>query len=548
VEEIMSTEGDRRAPGASRIPFEALVEVGGASGPSFEAQAVNISQDGMQLRTAYLPEAGQPLTCRFEAGPGESVLASGEVVWAKQAGKGGEFAIRFVDLDAESAEALRRMCGVEGNAPAATPGAKVRLHIDGLNSPMRARVKGTQRAEVTVGSDLGFLQVGKQLDLEDAESGSKRPARIDGVAVDVDPDSRVPQLVVTLRYADAQGDIEAARGAEPEVEESEEPEEAAPAQPRVSHADDLESVKRASGEVKGALARGAAKVGPAIAGFAQKAKTAFASLAAKTTNREASPPRRTTAPAPGGGLHASGRRVIRGEKTEEQEETTMTPKFRVTKRKVAIGGAVVLAAVLGVIALKKPSAPPAMANPTETSQTQAKHPPVAQAPKPVEPPPAIAQVPNTPPPGAGPVPVDDNTPSKDKPKGKPVKVTPFVHGAVGHGNVLTIKMDGMIEKIQGAAQPTGFTVHIPGRKSVEAAAPLASKDPRIAAVKVTNDANGAELTMSFKDGVPHYQVRAKGDTLEIVLAQPGKTADKKVAKKGDKAPKKKGHDKGPDKH
>jgi hypothetical protein len=90
----MSTE-DRRAPGTSRIPFDGLVEVGGAMGPSFEAQAINVSEDGMLLRTAYLPEAGQPLTCRFDAGPGESVLASGEVVWSQGAEKGGEFAIRF---------------------------------------------------------------------------------------------------------------------------------------------------------------------------------------------------------------------------------------------------------------------------------------------------------------------------------------------------------------------------------------------------------------------------------------------------------------------
>src|SRR5258708_449624 len=115
----MSTGGDRRTQGASRIPFEALVEVGGALGPSFEAQAVNISEEGMQLRTAYLPEQGQPLTCRFDAGPGQSVLASGEVIWTEQAGKGGEFGIRFTDMDPESIDVLRRMCGV-----AAEPGPR----------------------------------------------------------------------------------------------------------------------------------------------------------------------------------------------------------------------------------------------------------------------------------------------------------------------------------------------------------------------------------------------------------------------------------------
>src|SRR4051794_27055238 len=108
----MSGTEDRRAPGATRMPFDALVEVGGALGPSFEAQAVNVSEEGMHLRTAYLPEAGQPLTCRFDAGPNQSVLASGEVIWARGADKGGEFGIRFTDMDGESIDSLKRICGL----------------------------------------------------------------------------------------------------------------------------------------------------------------------------------------------------------------------------------------------------------------------------------------------------------------------------------------------------------------------------------------------------------------------------------------------------
>src|SRR5262245_31805202 len=98
----MSTESDRRAPGATRIPFDAMVEVGGALGPSFEARAVNLSEEGMHLRTAYLPEVGQPVTCRFDAGQGSVVVAAGEVLWNEDHGNGGEFGIRFTNLDAMS--------------------------------------------------------------------------------------------------------------------------------------------------------------------------------------------------------------------------------------------------------------------------------------------------------------------------------------------------------------------------------------------------------------------------------------------------------------
>ncbi len=94
-----------------------------------------------------------------------------------------------------------------------------------------------------------------------------------------------------------------------------------------------------------------------------------------------------------------------------------------------------------------------------------------------------------------------------------------------HGNVLRIKMDGEIEKIEGDGQPTGFTVVIPGRRSLEPAAPLAARDSRIASIRVTNDGSGAELTVAFKDGVPNYLVRAKGEVLEIVLAPTGGLSD-----------------------
>src|ERR1019366_3261411 len=217
AEEDMSTE-DRRAPGPSRIPFDGLVEVGGAMGPSFEAQAINISEDGMLLRTAYLPEPGPPLKCRFDAGPGGGVLASGEVVWSQGAEKGGEFAIRFTDMDPQSVEALKRACGIGADPlPPAQAGTKVRLHIEGLASPMRAKIKDAHTSEITVGSDLGFLQVGKHLELEDAQSGNKRPAAIDRVGVAGDPTWQLPQLVVTLRYEDVEAEASVPRAPAPSM-------------------------------------------------------------------------------------------------------------------------------------------------------------------------------------------------------------------------------------------------------------------------------------------------------------------------------------------
>jgi len=533
----MSTE-DRRAPGAPRIPFDGLVEVGGALGPSFEAQAVNLSEDGMLLRTAYMPEPGQPLTCRFDAGAGEGVLASGEVVWAQGAERGGDFAIRFTDMDAESVEAVKRACGIGTEAlPAAPAGSKVRLHIEGLASPMRAKIKDSHTGEVTVGSDLGFLQVGKQLELEDALSGAKRPASIDRVEVAVDPTSHVPQLIVTLRYADVAGSVEP-RGADRPVARQDRA--VAPGR----EPDDRASAEETSIKMKGALAHGIGRIGPALGRFAGRARTTLGLLAARRSlsGEDANSPRRITAPAPGGGLHAAGRRVVRGEPGIGGDDAPTKPRIAVTRRKAAIASAVMIAAVLGAIALKKSHHDPAVdasaaapqgsvATPVTTASAEAS----PALPFPTQPAPFAvnldAAAPTTAPAepaGAVASTEDEESPTRSAHR-KHGKVTPFGNGPVHHGNLLHLKMDGPIESIEGAQQPTGFAVKLPGRKSLEAAGPLAARDTRIAAIKVTNDTAGAELTLAFKDGVPNYQVRARGDTLVIALSQPG-SPDKTVAK------------------
>ncbi|HQK20694.1 MAG TPA: hypothetical protein PLJ27_24750, partial [Polyangiaceae bacterium] len=73
----MSQEIERRA-GGPRVPLHTLVEIGAGEGGSaaFEAESVNVTTAGMHLKTAYLPEVGEPLTCRFE-GAGTEVVVQG---------------------------------------------------------------------------------------------------------------------------------------------------------------------------------------------------------------------------------------------------------------------------------------------------------------------------------------------------------------------------------------------------------------------------------------------------------------------------------------
>ena len=521
------------------MPFDGLVEVGAALGPSFEAQAVNVSEEGIQLRTAYLPELGQPLTCRFDGGPNKTVLVAGEVVWSQGQAKGGEFGVRFTEMDGDSVDALKRICGVGANPPQVHAGSKVRLHIEGLASPMRAKIKDAHPTEVTVGSDLGFLQVGKQLELEDAQNGGKRPACIDRVEVAVDPTSNVPQLVVTLRYADVPAQADSVRGAAP----------AMPPSPQVAQAsDDLAAVEEASKQMKGALARNIARIGPAFERFARRAKTTVALIAQRRAQRvdESGAARRTTSMPPGGGLHASGRRVVRGESSPSLAEGSPAPKLQMTQRKAIVAGAVMMAAIAGALVLKKAHHEPEGAAATNAEGTASSPAGAASADLPGGPSPVSPNALAAAPPPADPAPLPATTPpapmaaaddgdSTGTSHKKHARVAPFGNGPVHHGNVLRLKMDGAIDSLEGAQQPTGFAVKIPGRRSIEAAGPLSARDSRIAAIKVSNDPAGAELTVAFKDGVPNYLVSAKGDTLVISLAPAGSTD--KLAKKDDKGAK-----------
>ena len=301
-----------------------------------------------------------------------------------------------------------------------------------------------------------------------------------------------------------------------------------------SKSDDLEAVEQASVQMKGFFARGLGRVGPAVRRFAERAKNTVTILGSRQSERwsETASVRRaqrTTAPAPGGGLHAAGRRVLRGQSSAAAVEAPAAPqKTALTKRRVALAGGVMIAAILGALALKKmhhePPGDTTAASASASAVASSAPPPVVASAAPIAPAPADS---TATPPAKSPVAENAETEAAHR---KHERVTPFANGPVHHGNILHLKMDGPVETIEGAQQPTGFAVKIPGRKSVEAAAPLAARDSRIATIKVSNDSAGAELTVAFKDGVPNYRVSAKGDTLVIALAPPGAAAPS-VAKK-----------------
>jgi hypothetical protein len=399
----MTQAEERRAEGQGRKSVETLVEVvGNEPGiPAFEAESVDVSARGMHLRTAYLPDEGAPLVCRFEE-QGREIVVEGVVAWRSEGARGGEFGVEFTALDARSVDALRELC--DGNvspgeadkasAPAEEPphgsGTKVRLHIDGLGSPMKARVRSGDPRRVQVGSNLEFLKVGRRLEIEDLERGGRRTAHIDSVNVAIDPESQVPQLVVALRYEGAEESTP-----EPSVADL----SGSDAHPRTLRipGDDV-STDRAPSRPDGQLEdegdrevealRGKLGVAATHAGEAAvsagKRMAALSSTAAgslsgwlreasskvvELSKRQKAPARRTTAPAPAGRVSVEGQRLRpqSGERVDAapdragrlaaaQGAFNSLPK----KKKLMIGGvgvAVMLATIVA-LATRHPTPPP----------------------------------------------------------------------------------------------------------------------------------------------------------------------------------------------
>jgi hypothetical protein len=607
---------ERRAKGAGRVAIETLVEIcGNEPGiPAFEAEALDVSARGMHLRTAYLPEEGAPLVCRFED-RGREIVVEGLVAWRKQSEKGGDFGVSFTALDSRSVEALKTLLrtgdddGAGKDSAEQSDGSRVRLHIEGLGSPMKARVRsGSGSQKIQVGSSLEFLKVGRRLEVEDVEGGSRRAALIDGVEVLINPKTSVPQLVVALRYEGAKEETpeptttdlgdrdEPAQGLRlsgdkvttdaGNASDDGDPEPSGD-QPDAStdEDDDLDAGISAATRTARKLGNAAESAGIVARDASTKAArwgaAAFQGLGKALggkiagMRKKAPEKRRSTAPAPDSVTSSEGRRL---RPQSGKSETPAGPaKKRPTPRHVAIGAAAaVLLGSVGAMALRGGSAstakaPEGAATPAVASAAA----PTAPAAAPIAPSvpgsPVVANVPlfgPTPlatlePAPLGPPPTGDAateealelaaakaaTPpeaedeefvdgpgdqgpgSSKKASGsgaKPEDVAPFGNGRMHLPTISRLRLDGAGSELRGQADATGFTVLIPGRKLMEQGAALAKRDPRIARVRTTNTPSGAQVRMTFKDGVPAYRVRLRRDFVEVLISAPEEKPKKAV--------------------
>lgn len=566
---------ERRDAAGHRVHFEALVAVGGTEG-GFEAESVDVSAQGMRLRTAYLPSVGDRLVCRFDGLSGELVV-EGEVLWASEKSRGGEFAVRFVDIDDETREALKQLCVLEDadeavRMPEERPtGARVRLHIEGLGSPMKARVKGGDRHEVSVGSNLEFLKLGRHVEMEDVDRGGKRDGFVDAVKVEVDPETSVPQLIVSLRFEGAQASAQpvaaaAAPAAAPASRK-------APASAKVEASGDDETSAKPTGdeEIDGfvenrfrtasaraakATGEAAMKIGPMLSGLGSGATRVWgralemvkqrreARSVAKANDR----PKRVTAPPPSGALKMDGRKLVR---ESDQDEAPPSLPTNNNRRKVLMAGSIVAALVVGGVVWSKsgdkaggePTRPVITAQDVQKNERKAELPPIPNAAATGDVPFFGATPMSTTEQVPMPAPVASGAPSaapgeaEEAAEEKPTIAKEFGEGEVPNAKAIKIKMDGPVAGITGEETEDGFVITVPERQSTMSATSLERKDKRFAQLQVTNKEGVVEIRARFKGTPPAYKVRAKNDRVEILLAGEAKqTASKNKKKPGAKKP------------
>ncbi|HQP35622.1 MAG TPA: hypothetical protein PLI95_10590, partial [Polyangiaceae bacterium] len=331
---------------------------------------------------------------------GKEVIVQGEVAWRNEEACGGDFGVRFSEVDAESLAALRGVVGettldepTEDDEPDAEPakvqrGTRVRLHIDGLASPMKARVRDATTGELLVGSNLEFLKLGRPLELENIDADDKRGARIERVNIEVDPASRIPQLVVSLRYLDGPADeLEApAPAAAPKSQKRPDSTRVVAAEDReeaIDEDEDDEELARKAGRSE-ALWNRIKQVGPVVAQFGGKAKDVMSGAIGKarewkdaranTVESRSPAPRRVTSPAPSGALRSGGRKgVVRDEAAADEPVAAKANLLaKVPKKPVAIGlAALVVLITVFAIAARKPSQASATAAAPEASASAA---------------------------------------------------------------------------------------------------------------------------------------------------------------------------------
>lgn len=212
----MGTSANAERRESTRRRFNGTVELAlPDEAEGYEADAIDLSIGGISLKTAFLPDVGSELDCRFvlDGNDPRTVQARGQVVWAKDNGNdAGAFGLCFTELSKNDRAALEKHCTpksaqfAQAAQPAVDPHAKtvnvnaaddrVRLRLPKMSEPLKAKVQQQVDGAVVVAMDLSFITLGDNVEVEGAKGKTK--GILEDVQVDVDASSKSARLVLTV--------------------------------------------------------------------------------------------------------------------------------------------------------------------------------------------------------------------------------------------------------------------------------------------------------------------------------------------------------------
>lgn len=185
---------DRRDPTAPRRPFTASIDLG--NDKAIQADAIDLSVGGMSVRSPLLPDLGEQLAFRFMLEDGKAIDGRAEVVWCHDEGsRSGAFGVKFLAMQGDARASLRRTLEPLPTRVQAAEN-KVRLHLDSMDAPFRAKLRERVPGAVVVGHDLSFLKLGGKVTVEGTKDNE--PGVISSVEVEIDPITRNPRLILTI--------------------------------------------------------------------------------------------------------------------------------------------------------------------------------------------------------------------------------------------------------------------------------------------------------------------------------------------------------------
>ena len=178
------------------------VQSSGSTSP-LEGVLLDCSPGGCRVKARAAPAVGEAVGCTARMFEQElSVL--GVVAWRREDRSGAEFG---VEVEAEQRQALLAILDACERPTVEPPalGERVKVHLGGVASPLRARVKRASHGEIVVGSNLEFLTVGIGASVENVDRGTVREAQVADVVIEVDEATGIPALLVRLRVDEPSG-------------------------------------------------------------------------------------------------------------------------------------------------------------------------------------------------------------------------------------------------------------------------------------------------------------------------------------------------------